>query len=165
MSFRQCARLVVGLLAVVIALAGGQAFAATETYGYDALGRLIRWVDSQGRTTEYAYDAVGNLLSVTVAAGGTQNPAVTSVSPDSLRRGDTKQVTITGTNLANVTVTTSHAGLTFSNLATSATQVTFSLSARRPRTHPLPCCRDCPPSPWFPCRSRCRRTTRRATSR
>jgi YD repeat-containing protein len=114
---------ILGLLAAVCS----PSFAATETYGYDALGRLIRWVDAQGRLTEYQYDAVGNILSVTTAAVQ-QNPTVASVTPSELRRGDTRQLTIAGTNLANTTVGTSHAGLSISGVVTAAAQVTLSLT-------------------------------------
>lgn len=38
------------------------AFAATDSYEYDPLGRLVQWTDSQGRVTQYRYDAVGNIL-------------------------------------------------------------------------------------------------------
>ena len=105
------------------------AHAARETYGYDALGRLVRYTDPQGKITEYVYDAVGNILSVTLTnTQSQQNPVVTSVVPNALRRGETKPLTLSGANLNNVTVSASHSGMTFSNVVTTASQVTLSLT-------------------------------------
>ncbi len=120
-----CALIVVTLFAALSI----PAHAARETYGYDALGRLVRYTDPQGKITEYVYDPVGNILSVTLTnSQSQQNPQVTSVVPDTLRRGETKPITISGANLNNVTVSASHAGMTLSNVITAATQVTLSLA-------------------------------------
>ncbi len=43
--------------------------AGTETYGLDALNRLISWTDSTGQVTGYSYDAAGNRTTVTTTAG------------------------------------------------------------------------------------------------
>lgn len=105
------------------------AFAATDSYQYDPLGRLVQWTDSQGRVTEYRYDAVGNILEVkrvTVAALG---PTVSMVAPASIRRGEAKSVTLTGTNLLGVTVASPSPELSFSGIQITATQITFTLSA------------------------------------
>jgi len=58
----------------VLLLIVSSAFAGTEHYDYDSLGRLIRFIGADGRVTEYVYDAVGNILEVrdiTGTAGAT----------------------------------------------------------------------------------------------
>ncbi len=54
---------------------------------------------------------------------------VSSISPTSIRRGETKTFQATGQVLAGANVTTSAAGLTISNISTAATSVSFTLSA------------------------------------
>lgn len=54
---------------------------------------------------------------------------VSSLSPSSIRRGETKTFQATGQVLAGASVTTSAAGLTISNISTSSTSVTFTLNA------------------------------------
>lgn len=51
------------LCAVLLVTSGAIAQAESTTYSYDALGRLVRIVDSQsGRRQSYQYDAAGNRL-------------------------------------------------------------------------------------------------------
>jgi YD repeat-containing protein len=115
---------------VVLALCGVSAHAGEERYDYDALGRLVRVIDEQGRVTEYAYDPAGNILEVRVSGAGTaQPPAITGYSPSSIRHGETKSFEISGTNLTGARVATSDAGLDISSLQVSATQITFTLTA------------------------------------
>jgi len=45
------------------------AVTGASRYDYDALGRLIRVIDEQGRVTEYVYDPAGNLTQRTDALG------------------------------------------------------------------------------------------------
>ena len=54
---------------------------------------------------------------------------VSSLSPSSIRRGETKTFQATGQVLAGASVTTSAAGLTISNISTSSTSVAFTLNA------------------------------------
>jgi len=116
-------------LAVVVAMIGGAALAGAERYDYDALGRLVRVIDEQGRVTEYVYDPAGNLLQVIVSgAGGAPAPAVTSISPGSIRRGETRSFVITGTGLTGARLSTSDPALEISALQASATQITFDLT-------------------------------------
>jgi YD repeat-containing protein len=44
------------------------AFAGTDTYSYDALGRLIGVVFADGSSITYTYDAAGNRTAITQAA-------------------------------------------------------------------------------------------------
>src|SRR2546425_1234908 len=80
--------------------------AGQERYDYDALGRLIRVIDEQGRVTEYVYDAAGNLLQV-ITGGTAQAPTVTAITPTSIRlsNADTIDNTI-GLTVKDTTVAT-----------------------------------------------------------
>lgn len=115
-------------LAVAVAICGGIALAGTERYDYDALGRLVRVIDEQGRVTEYVYDPAGNILRVVVSGpGSAQPPSIASISPGSIRRGQTRSFVITGTGLTGSQVSAAD-GLVITSLQTSATQVTFDLT-------------------------------------
>jgi YD repeat-containing protein len=105
------------------------AFAATDVYEYDPLGRLIRWTDAQGRVTEYRYDAVGNILEVKRLAAPIPAPTVTATTPTSLRRGETRTITLAGANLMGASVSTSATGLSIASVQSTATQISFSLTA------------------------------------
>lgn len=85
-------RLALCRLAVVVAMCGGVAQAATVQYVYDELGRLVAAIDPAGDTTFYIYDAAGNLLSVSRDSSGQFR--VDAFSPASGKAGDT--VTIFG---------------------------------------------------------------------
>lgn len=102
------------------------AWAVADRYDYDALGRLIRWVDETGQLTEYRYDAVGNLLRVLIEA---QPPALSvgSVVPDVVRRGDTRDILVTGTALAGARLSASGPGLSVSGFSGTAEAATFNL--------------------------------------
>jgi YD repeat-containing protein len=109
---------------------GAPALAGEERYDYDALGRLVRVIDEQGRVTEYVYDAAGNILQVIVSGpGSAQPPVVTTSNVSSIRRGETKAFQITGTGLTGAHVQTPDPGLDISGLQVSATQISFSLTA------------------------------------
>lgn len=58
-------------LAVLCFLGGTSAATAaeTQTYTYDALGRLTKVQSTNGRVTEYAYDAANNRTQVTSTGG------------------------------------------------------------------------------------------------
>jgi YD repeat-containing protein len=103
-------------------------YAAQERYDYDGLGRLIRVIDEQGRVTEYVYDAAGNLLQV-ITGGTAQAPTVTAISPNSIRRAETRTIQITGTGLTGAHVSAGDPGLDITGLQAAATQITFSLTA------------------------------------
>lgn len=63
-------RLLIGMVALCALTAPTLVVAAeTQTYTYDALGRLTKVVTSSGRTTEYAYDAANNRTQVTSTGG------------------------------------------------------------------------------------------------
>lgn len=58
---------------LVCALGSGPAFAATDAYTYDALGRVTAVIHANGYTTSYSYDAAGNRTTVVTVT----NTAVT----------------------------------------------------------------------------------------
>lgn len=118
--------LLVLLLAGLLSAPGG-VDAGQERYEYDALGRLVRVIDAQGRVIEYVYDAAGNLLQV-ITSSTAQAPAITAATPNAIRRGNTVQVQVTGSGLNNVTVSNSDPGLDITNLSVTPTQVTFALA-------------------------------------
>lgn len=107
---------------------GFGASAAQERYDYDALGRLVRMVDGQGRVTEYIYDAVGNILEVR-SGGAVSPPTVTDISPTALRRGTNATIVVNGSNLANVEVRAADPQLQISAVSGTATRVSFNLAA------------------------------------
>jgi len=102
--------------------------AGQERYDYDALGRLVRVIDEQGRVTEYVYDAAGNLLQV-VTSAQSEAPVISSIQPSDLRRGEAKQFQITGTGLTNARLSASDPNLEISGLSVSALKLTFTVSA------------------------------------
>lgn len=116
-------------LALLLGLFACATFAAQERYDYDGLGRLIRVIDEQGRVTEYVYDAAGNILQVIAGTGGVQAPAITAISPNLIRRGETKSMQINGTGLIGAQVGISDPGLGIANVAASSTLVSFTLTA------------------------------------
>lgn len=120
-------RRVDGWISVAMLLgAMAAAEAGTERFDYDALGRLVRHIDSSGAITEYAYDAVGNILEVRRSTD-TGPPRVSSVSPTAVRRGQTLRVTLSGNRLAGARVSSSDAELDISGLTSAATAVAFTL--------------------------------------
>ena len=130
-GIHRCARPLLWLFALLfnVLACTATAYAAEVRYDYDALGRLIRVIDEQGRVTEYVYDPAGNILQVTGAgAGGAQAPVITSITPVTLRQGRSYAVQVSGSNLLGVRVTTPDPALDNSNLIVSATSVTFTLT-------------------------------------
>lgn len=59
-------RLLIALLVLCAMISPALAIAAeTQTYTYDALGRLIKVETTGGRVTQYTYDAANNRTQVT----------------------------------------------------------------------------------------------------
>jgi hypothetical protein len=56
-------------------------------------------------------------------------PAITAISPNSLRRLESKQIVISGSGLAGASVLTSSSGLQISNVQAETTQVAFTVTA------------------------------------
>ena len=114
---------------LTLACASITSIRAEEHFDYDALGRLIRFVDEQGRVTTYSYDPAGNLLDVVTDAAPQMPPAISSVIPDFVRAGETKQIRISGSQLVDASVNTGDPKLTASVVSASATGMVLSLSA------------------------------------
>jgi len=110
------------LLLVAAAIQAGQ-----ERYDYDALGRLVRFINPAGEGTEYDYDAVGNILAVRQVQ--VSPPRITSVSPATVRRGATTSVLVTGTDLLYSTVTTTADGVYVAGRGSTASEVRLDLRA------------------------------------
>lgn len=89
---------------------------------------MIRVIDEQNRVTEYVYDPAGNLLQV-ITNGTVSPPTLSAVSPDNLRRGESKQVTLSGTGLTGARLSTAEGGLQITDTSISATQIRFTLTA------------------------------------
>ena len=108
-------------------LVSGVAYAATDRYDYDALGRLIRWVDEAGQVTDYAYDAADNILTVQAQSQGIPM-SVVAIAPASVRRGDTRDIRIMGSSLVGARLTVPSQGLRVSGFAASSETATFRLA-------------------------------------
>lgn len=114
---------------MVLCLSFTPVFAGDERFDYDPLGRLIRVIDEDGRVTAYTYDPAGNLLQV-IAGGADQTPpVVSSVNPDFVRAGTSREFRFTGTGLLGATVSSADAGLTAAVIAARATELTVRVTA------------------------------------
>lgn len=121
-------RIVGWMMVAAMLLWAATGMAGTERFDYDALGRLVRHIDSPGTVTEYVYDGVGNILEVrrSLEAGP---PVVSTVLPASVRRGQSVRIALTGSRLSGARVATSDPELDISSLTAAATGVSFTLSA------------------------------------
>jgi YD repeat-containing protein len=131
-SFRSAKKkLVQSLFALLVAFAITCPMAAQTSspvqYVHDALGRLIKVVDTSGNVATYNYDAVGNLLSITRSTLSTTAPAILSFSPTQGPVGQT--VTIQGQNFATTTTgnTVQFNGTAATVTAASANSLTVSV--------------------------------------
>tara|TARA_R110000850_G_scaffold259265_1_gene386073 strand:- start:8890 stop:11820 length:2931 start_codon:yes stop_codon:yes gene_type:complete len=117
------------LLCVLVALLsiGSLAEAAIERYDYDALGRLVRFVDGDSQVTEYEYDAVGNILSVK-RLGEVQPPQVSGVNPPSVRRLESARIVVSGNNLSGMSVISPDKALAVSRLQVEPSAISFDLA-------------------------------------
>jgi YD repeat-containing protein len=123
-------RCAVSILAVCLTTAL-VAYAGEGYFGYDEFGRINRSFDEQNRVTDYSYDEAGNIVGIRTTVSGTA-PTITSITPNSLRRGESKVIQVTGTNLLGVNISSPDPGLVVSNVGTmqsTDTQVTFTLTA------------------------------------
>ncbi len=112
-------------------LTAALAYAGEGYFGYDESGRVIRSIDEQNRVTDYSYDAAGNIIGIRTNIPALA-PAVTSLVPNALRRGESKVIQVTGTNLLGVNISSPDPGLVVSNVGTmqsTDTQVSFTLTA------------------------------------
>jgi YD repeat-containing protein len=102
--------------------------AGEERFDYDELGRLLRVVDEQGRSTLYRYDAVGNLLAVEVD-GAASPPEVPPLPELTLRPGGSIDILLPGSSLAGAQIHTSDPRLRIENLRYTADGLSFTLTA------------------------------------
>lgn len=133
-----CLSALVSLLAVLFlaafaAILNPAHAAGEERYDYDGLGRLVRVISSSGVITEYVYDAAGNITAV-VRGAAAPPPTLTSISPDSIRRGAQLRVTLTGTNLQNAALQATDRELSISGVSRTDTSMAFDLAASRQAT-------------------------------
>jgi YD repeat-containing protein len=104
--------------------------AAQKRYDYDALGRLIRLIDEQGRITEYIYDAAGNLVQVVRADAPIVAPIIAAITPGMIRVGQTRQIRLSGTDLIGARVSSPDAGLVVGVISATPTEIVLVVNAR-----------------------------------
>lgn len=104
------------------------AWAGTEKYDYDPLGRLIRYINPSGLITHYVYDGAGNILEVKTGLQP-QPPVINSVSPTQIRQGETRQITLAGDLFSGASVSTADQGFNISGLQITNKQINFNLGA------------------------------------
>ena len=100
--------------------------AGQERYDYDALGRLVRFINPAGEGTEYVYDAVGNIQAVRQVQ--VSPPRITGVSPTAVRRGARTSLFVTGTDLLWTTVTTTVPGVHVDGRGSTESEASFDLT-------------------------------------
>ncbi len=120
------ARITRAVSILLLPLAAGALLAAEQSYDYDALGRLVRST-AGGNSVEYRYDAAGNLLEVTGNLPVTA-PAISTVSPDALRRGQSAQITLSGNGLAYSSVTSPSSAFILSGASAQSATLAFNLA-------------------------------------
>lgn len=120
------ARIARAVSILLLPLAAGALLAAEQSYDYDPLGRLVRST-AGGNSVDYHYDAAGNLLEVTGNQPVTA-PAISTVIPDAMRRGQSAQITLNGTGLAYANVASPSSALTLSGVNSQPSTITFNLA-------------------------------------
>ena len=130
-------RHVLRTLALGLCLLVGSAWAATASYYYDELGRLVETVAADGTSVLYSYDAVGNITSVkhdavsTVGISGfipTSGPVGTSVTIFGSGFNTTAASNVVKFNGVAATVTTATATTLTVTVPTGATTGTLSVA-------------------------------------
>src|SRR5688572_18534850 len=111
------------VLVIVFFFAPASAQQPRIIYIYDDVGRLVRVITESGEAATYHYDAVGNILRITRETGVSASAIVINTTPNSGVRGVSFPLSITGLNLAGAQLTSSVAGITFSNIRTTLDQI------------------------------------------
>lgn len=101
--------------------------AGSERYDYDGLGRLVRVIQGDGTVTEYTYDPAGNITEVKRGSPAVP-PTITSVQPSSIRQASRTRVVLSGSNLANASVTADDRELDISSVTRGASTIEFDLA-------------------------------------
>ncbi len=123
MQWNWLSRVVVGLMVLLIEVAGGSSLnAADVSYVYDNLGRLIAVIDPSTDTAVYSYDAVGNLLGITRQNSATL--AIFQFTPSSGPVGTTVTIYGTGFSATPASNTVKFNGTTTSVLTATTTVLT-----------------------------------------
>ena len=93
------------LAALLVAVVASVALAASVTYTYDTLDRVIRAVYTDGTVITYTYDAAGNILTRAVGIGGASLPTVATGSPSAVASAGATLNGAVSSNGASTTVT------------------------------------------------------------
>lgn len=111
-------------------LTAALAYAGEGYFGYDEFGRILRSIDEQSRATEYSYDPAGNITGIRTGLPAPA-PTISTVTPNNLRRSESRVMKVTGANLLGVSITSTDSGLHIDKDArySTDTSVTFTLTA------------------------------------
>ncbi len=101
---------------------------AEISYNYDTAGRLTHATDDIGNAVVYTYDSNGNVISIfRTTTANLLPPVITDVNPGILRRGETADATITGTNLSGAVLAIDNAGLFIKTESVTDTEITLTM--------------------------------------
>jgi len=110
------------LAALLVGVATSLAPAASVTYTYDTLDRVIRAVYTDGTVITYTYDAVGNMLTRSVGTGGASLPTVTTGAASAVASAGATLNGTVSSNGASTTVTFQFGSTTSYGNSAAATQ-------------------------------------------
>lgn len=117
------------LFALILTLSASiSVHALEESYSYDPAGRLSTITRSDGHITRFTYDSQGNLVAVRPIRH-LLPPEIASVTPDTVRAGDSETIQLGGLNLSDATVIPQGDGFSVTGLVAEAGTLSFLLSA------------------------------------